>query len=112
MKEILEFANTLSPIGVIALLAIVILQITKNSGIIGKLRGTQMNDADKVANKEITEKIDLFTLNAKLDKIANNHLHELPEMKKTLDRIEEKQSIQGERLAGVEATIKVLLRNN
>ena len=110
MKEILAFANTASPIGVIALLAIVILQLVKNSGIIGKLRGTQMNDAYKVANKEITEKIDLFTLNAKLDKIANNHLHELPEMKKTLDRIEEKQGLQGERLSCVETAIKILLK--
>ena len=110
MKEILEFANTISPIGVIALLAIVILQITKNSGVIGKLRGTQIRDADKVSNKKITEKIDLFTLNSKLDKITNNHLHELPEMKRTLDRIEEKQNLQGERLACVETSVKILLK--
>lgn len=110
MEPILLFAKEASPIGVIALLVIVILQLVRSSGIIVKLRGTQVNDKDKVSNKEINDNIDMNMLNLKLDKIANNHLHELPEMKKTLDRIESVQREQGERLACVETTVKILLK--
>ena len=112
MKELLEFANDVSPLGVIAILAIVIWQLTKNSGVIQKIRGTQINDKDKVSNQGSTDTIDLGVLNKKLDLLASNHLHELPEMKRTLDRIESKQEKQGERLAGLEAQVDILLKNH
>lgn len=109
MEDILSFVKELSPLGVIALLAVAIIYLIKNGALIIKMRGTQVNDKDKVSNKEITDNVDMMVLNTKLDKIANNHLHELPEMKKTLDRIESTQTKQGERLAVVETTVKILL---
>lgn len=49
----------------------------------------------------------------KLDKIADNHLHELPDMKKTIDRIEAKMdelykvsSSHGERISKIEGKLE------
>lgn len=110
METILTFAQTISPLGIIALLVIVIYQLVQNTGIIGKLRGTQMDDKSTVASKTLTDNVDLAVLNSKLDSIANNHLHELPEMKLQLDRMEGRQQEQGERLTRVETKVEVLLK--
>lgn len=104
MESILLFLQTVSPIGVIALLALVIFVLVKDSWGDRK-RNLVIED---VGGNE--DEITLLMLNSKLDKIADNHLHELPEMKQTLDRIEQKQNSQGERLASVEASIKILLK--
>ena len=109
MESLLTFAKEVSPIGVIALLVIVILQLVRSSGIIVKLRGTQINDKEKVFNKEITDSVDLNSLNIKLDKIANNHLHELPELTRAVHRIEEEQIKQGNRLTSVETKMEFIL---
>ena len=111
MKEILQLATQASPLAVIAILALIIWQLVKNSTVIQKLRGTQLSDKDRVDNKEITDRIDLREINGKLNTIMTNHLHELPEMKKTLDRMEAKQGSLCERLAGVEAKVEILLSN-
>jgi hypothetical protein len=110
MKEILEIAKDISPIGIIAILAIIIWQLVKNSGVIGKIRGTQINDSDNVSNKEITDKIDLRTLNGKLDNLANNHLHELPRLIETVDRMEIKMNEQSERITRVETKLEFIIK--
>ncbi len=61
MEQLLSFANEASPMAIIALLVIVIIQLVNGRSIMG------------------TQK-----------KIMSNHLHELPEMKNTLDRLESK----------------------
>jgi len=105
MKEIIEFAQTVSPLGVIAILAIIIFQLVDGKGLMKKIRGTQV---DRTVNEAIT----LISLNSKIDKIANNHLHELPDMKKSIDRIEqkmdsmiEKSSSHGERISKLEGVL-------
>jgi|ERR1035437_1004702 hypothetical protein len=103
MESILLFAQTISPLGVIALLVIVILQLVRNTGIVGRLRGTQ--------TKKVSADTDSFDiLNTKLDKIMVNHLHELPRLVETVDRIEIKLNAQGERLVGVETAIKYIVK--
>lgn len=104
METILTFAQTVSPIGVIALLVIVVFQLTGGKNLVDKFKGTQ------VPKENNNDTVNLDTINKKLNLIASNHLHELPDMKLALDRIELKQSEQGERLAGVEAKIQILLK--
>lgn len=110
MSEILLFAEKASPSAIIALLVIVILFLVRGSGVLDRLRGTQISDKDKVEYKAESDEIDLKGIFAKLKKIETNHLHELPEMKQTLDRIEAKQREQGERIAGVEASVNILIK--
>jgi len=110
MKEILEIANTISPLAVIALLALAVLYLARNSSLMVRIRGTQINDRQKVSEKVDTDATNLEIINKKLDLIMENHLSELPEMKKTLDRIESVQREQGERLACVETATKILLK--
>ncbi len=103
LEPILAFAKIVSPIGVIALLVIVILQLINGKGILERIRGPKLKNIE-------TPQTDLLTLNAKLDKIANNHLHDLPSMKDSLERIEQELVKQGNRLTVVETTIKILLK--
>lgn len=103
MEEILKIANTISPLGVIALLVMVIVYLVRPFS----LKGKSLQFLDKQTT-EGADPVTLMLLNQKLDKIANNHLHELPDMKKQLDRIEQKQITDGERLAGVETAVKFL----
>lgn len=53
---------------------------------------------------------DLCEIHRRLDQIAENHLHELPEMKQILDRMEVEQVKQGNRLTSVETKIEILLK--
>ena len=117
MNELLNFANTVSPLGVIFLLVYVVIVLLRNSNIVGKIRGGQVvdrenviqkTDSDVVSLNKISNKLD--NLNNRLDKIADNHLHGLPEMKKSLERIEVEQNKQGNRLSSVETAIKFLAK--
>lgn len=107
METFIETISKLSPLGVIAILAIIIYQLVKNGNVISLLRGTQVNDRQIVETKVGTDAIDLATLNIKLDALANNHLHQLPEMKLTLDAIAKEQVAQGNRLVRVETILQV-----
>lgn len=108
MEEILKIANTVSPLGVIALCIVVIYQLVRNTGIIQKLRGTQMDDKSTVSNKVATDAIDMAVLNNKLDLLASNHLHELPRLVQVVDRIETELNTQGNRLIRVETKLEML----
>ena len=106
MNEILAFAQSASPLGVIALLVIVIFQLVGGKNVIDKIRGVQKDKAELLDEKIVT----LESLNRKISTIANNHLHELPEMKKTIDKIATDVSFikdnYGNRLTAVETEIK------
>lgn len=65
----------------------------------GKIRGTQVA-------RTINEAVTLDLLGAKLDKIAGNHLHGLPDMEKSLERIESKQDRMVELLTQINTKIK------
>lgn len=106
METILTFANTVSPIGVIALLIIVILQLVGNKSITSFIGG----------KKEVEEKPGdehLVTMQALLkqnETLLNNHFkHEIPDMVTSIARIESKvdtvidtQNIQGNRITRLE----------
>jgi hypothetical protein len=98
----INFIKDISPLSVIALLVIAIIYLVKNGGLISKLRGTQVDD------KKLTDNVDLMVLNSKLDQIMTNHLHELPRVMEVVDRIEQKQSEQSERLARVETKLEFI----
>ncbi len=110
MNELLTFAQTISPLGVITLLIIVILQLLRNSGIIDRLRGTQMSDASGVRTKQTTDAIDLAVINMKLDKISDNHLHPIPMIEESLKRMEIEQISQGNRIVKLETKIDMLVK--
>ena len=106
MNEILAFAQSASPLGVIALLVIVIFQLIGGKSVIDKIRGVQKDKAEILDENKVT----LESLNQKITTIANNHLHELPEMKRTIDKIATDVSFikdnYGNRLTAVETEIK------
>lgn len=105
MEQILQFAQSVSPIGVIALLVIVILQLLNGKNILGKIRGTQQEKYPKLEQDiEIMET---------LKQITENHLHELPEMKNDIkeikvvvDKISGKIETYGNRIIRLETLVE------
>lgn len=98
MDAIIKFAQNITPLGVIAILALVLWRQAGGIEIISRIRGTQ------VQNKK--DDIDYKLL-------ATNHLHEIPEMKITMDRIEKsvneigkELNVQGNRLTRVETKLE------
>lgn len=126
MKEtistIFQVANTISPLGVIALCVFAIISQKKDGGFsLIKITRSDKSKEEKKSKDENEEKEDssitLTTISKRIEKIANNHLHDLPAMKEALDRIERKQDSQGteqvrqgERLASVERAVDILLK--
>lgn len=107
MESLLTFAQTASPLGVIALLVIVIIMLVKNSGVVDRLRGTQVLDKQKVTDKVSSDAIDTKLINEKLDRIMNNHLHSIPAMEATLGRVESKLGLVSEKVAKIEGVLKI-----
>lgn len=83
LKLILQVAQAISPLGIIFLLVVVIYNMTAGKNFTAFFR--------KSAVDEKGEKITIESLHLKLNKIATNHLHGLPEMERTLERIEQGQ---------------------
>jgi hypothetical protein len=71
LLELLKTLNTLSPLAVIALLGVVIYKLVGG-------------------NKSLTSLSE--DSSSRLNEIATNHLHELPDMAETLRRIEKQQT--------------------
>lgn len=101
MEALIHFAQTVSPLGVIAILAIIIFNLVN-----GRLRQSRKPKDDPA--------ISLTLLSQKLDTIAGNHLHDLPsmredisEIKKSSNFIQKEQIKQGNRLTRVETILKV-----
>lgn len=109
MNEILQFAQTVSPLGIIALLVIVIFQLINGKGILSNIRGTQ-----KEKYPEITEHFKLLQQEYKnLKKFQENHsMHEIPDIVKKLDKMDSKldeiaktQTTDGNRLTKLETLV-------
>lgn len=114
MDNLYSFAQTATPLALFALVLgalvygfiILINKLTKNQTTTDKIRNTQLQKYP-----EIEEHIQRFNiLDAKLEKIASNHLHELPQMMQSITRIESKvdkiaevQDVQGNRITRLEA---------
>ena len=109
-QHIYDFITSATPISILALAMIIIFMQVKNSGIIQRLRGTQLSDKQTVSDKVGTDEIDLKRIFYELKTIQNNHLHELPTLIQTVNRIEATQTKQGERIAGVETQVAILVR--
>lgn len=102
MNEIFEFSKTASPMVLLALCLVIILML-----LLGNEKFTLINI---FRSKDTGIKPSLSTITKQLEKIAGNHLHELPEMKVTLDKIREEQIEQGNRLTKVETKVDILLK--
>lgn len=106
IPSIIEFAKTVSPLGVIAILSIIIYQLIRPW-----FERTRKMEKIEFENNEF---VDLSLLNRKLDKIAGNHLHDLPNMRSDVSSIKESVGIiqkeqikQGNRLTRVETILKI-----
>lgn len=107
MKDILSFANTVSPLGVIALLVIVIIQLINGKGFLSKIFGIQSDKYPKF--EEHLEAMRL--LQEQNEVLLENHFkHEIPDMAAGMVRIEGKvdtvitiQNAQGNRITRLEA---------
>ena len=113
METLLTFAQNASPLTTLTLVVIgllyVVIKTYKGENLISKISNTQ--DEKYPLLMEHVERFN--ALDAKLEKIANNHLHELPAMMGTITRIEtqvnkiaDKQVIQGEEIAVLKALYK------
>lgn len=90
MDQFIAFAKDASPVtlslaSVLALIYI-IFQLLESRGIIK--RSSKHSEASTTMN--VLELSKLQGIEQQLNKIANNHLHGLPDMEKSLDRIEKK----------------------
>lgn len=111
MQTFIEVAQTISPLGVIALLVIIILYLVKNDGLLSILRGSRKTQ-ELDANVIPVDKLEVEKILKHLIQIETNHLHELPAMKQSIDRIEkmqmsmiDEQVKQGNRITSVEAQL-------
>ena len=88
MEHLISFAQNTSPVMfallVIAGLVHIVIILLKNTGIIKKVKDVQ-------AVRTIEQAVAFNEVIERLDKIAGNHLHGLPDMEKSLERIEMKQ---------------------
>lgn len=118
MFEILDSASKVSSIGVIAIMAVIIYQLITGKNLIGRTRKVELKDHSQAQPFDESSTFAESTpigaalkiLNAKLEKIASNHLHDLPEMKRTLDAIAKEQIEQGKQVASLQSTISIILR--
>lgn len=113
MEAILEFAKNATPMIIIALALVIILLLVLGNDGIAKIFNKQKLNAYKIEGG----KASLESIAKQLTTIAGNHLHELPEMKATLDKIALEQAIQskeqiaqGNRLTSVETAIKFITK--
>ena len=106
MNEIFDFAKNATPMILLALaLVIIVLLVLGNDTILNVFKRQKLNTY-KIESGKAT----LDSVAKQLDVITGNHLHELPDIKKAVDRIEQEQVKQGNRLTSVETTIKILLK--
>jgi hypothetical protein len=106
MQEIIKFAESATPLAILAMAVAGLVYVVYKT-----YRGE--NQIDKISDVQdekyplIEDHIRRFNeLDRKLEKIANNHLHELPDMMKSIgrienkvDRIEQTQVAQGQDIA-------------
>lgn len=85
MDSFIEFLQHTSPITtalvIIGGLVHIVILLLKQTGVMGKIRNTQ-------AIRTFGEIEEFNLINNKLDTIAGNHLHGLPDMQKAIDRLE------------------------
>jgi len=83
MYEIIQFAQSATPLMILTIAVIglvyVAIKLSKGESIIKKISGIQDEKYPKIEHG--------LEIMAKLDLIANNHLHELPEMKTKIDKL-------------------------
>ena len=105
MQQILTIAQTISPIGIIFIMAVIIYQLIKGKDILNSIFNTQQKKYPIIESNSVT----LESLNEQVMKIADNHLHELPMMKVTIDKIASDVSFikdnYGNRLTRVETIL-------
>lgn len=116
MESLIQFSQSATPIAILAIAVgglvytiYYFIQKSKEETTIDKISDVQ--DEKYPILLEHVERFNAFdirfnNLDAKLEKIASNHLHELPEMMNSItrietkvDRIEQKQILQGEDIA-------------
>lgn len=101
MDSIIEFSHNVTPLALAGILTVIVFMLVRNNDLSNKMRGSP---------KDGGKSIDLETINEKLNEIARNHLHSLPEMKEAIDRIEIKVGNLGERTSAVEARVDILIK--
>jgi len=87
MEDILSFASSVSPLGIIALLVIVIYQLVGGKSMIDKIRGTQKEKYPSL-EKHLNAVVKLTEQNELL--LENHFKHEIPQMMESMDKIETK----------------------
>lgn len=118
INGILSFASHANTTVILALamVIIILLLLGGNKGVYDLLRKIfrkQKLNTYKMEAKNAT----LDTIAKQLDTVANNHLHELPQMNKNIEKIlervekiETKQNSQFERIAKIEGFLKINIK--
>lgn len=106
MEAIFTFAKTATPSVLVALCLVIMMLILLQNEKFSLVNIFRSKEYD--GNQE--EKPSLKSITKQLKIIAGNHLHDLPEMKVTLDAIAKEQIVQGNRLTAVETKVDILLK--
>ena len=90
MENILLFAKEISPLGVIALLVVVVFQLVKGKDVINSIRGTQKTKYPVIETDILQLKSSITHLTEQNTVLLENHFqHEIPEIMRSQERIEQ-----------------------
>lgn len=103
MDTLIQAAQTISPIGVIFLLIVVIYQLLDGKGVLSSIRGTQKEKYPQL--EEFMNAISNLT--QQNDTLLENHFkHEIPDMSSTMNRLETKTDRMIEILTQINTKLK------
>lgn len=110
MKEIFTFLQTVSPLMLLGLSLVIIFQLVNGKDLLKKIFGTQKEKYPEL--KEFMAKTNqVFAQNEKL--LTNHFNHEIPDMVRSINRIEEKlDTVQvdvsslGQRISHIEGKLE------
>lgn len=105
MQEILTIAQTISPLGIIALLVIVVFQLVNGKGLLTKIKGTQ-SEKYPALEEHLTVMAQLVEQNKTL--LENHFQHEIPQMMDSIEDIKEKLDVVIQKYESVNDRVIVL----
>lgn len=103
MEHILEISQTISPLGVIFILVVIIWNLIKGNNLISKIRGTQEQKYPELT-KFMTSINNLTQQNESL--LENHFKHEIPEIMGSQTRLETKLDKMNDTLIRIESKMK------
>lgn len=107
MHEIITFAQSATPLMILAIavvgLVYAIYKLSKGEDLLKKVSNVQDEKYPKIEQG--------MEIMAKLDKIAGNHLHELPEMKQQINQLSSDMTDVKINIAEIKTALKFIIKD-